>query len=499
MNPKHIILTLTALLLLPATTMAGGSPKRGVCWDESAVKLNTAHAALLAPGVSWVYNWGPDAGTPAAYGEGFSFEPMAWNAAYNASRIRQWLAAHPETRYLLGFNEPNFADQARMTPAQAAQAWPALESIAAEFGVRLVAPALNFSNSQVGGRVWNPYEWYDEFFRLLPNAKIDCLAMHCYMNWYSANTWLATEYFYTDLYNPSKSCYGKYPNLVVFLDRYKEANGHFPRMMLTEFCSWENDGAIKNADFQIDQMTQKVQMLELSDLVEGYAWFMANPSSGSAAYPYMGLFTRNAFDAPLSDLGKIYVNMSTFDRTHFYTPGELIQAKDYVGATTDDRQIRVRPNTETASELPLQIEIPAGGYPDYLIDVPADGVYRLTFHVNTSAATRLFIYVDNKKTAETNIPATAGAWADVEVEAKLSSGQHTLSTYNAGTAPLLANSLTFVDNSGVDEVVNDSATDTIQDIYTLDGIRTDRQLDTLQPGIYLVRYASGKTTKIITY
>ena len=44
---------------------------------------------------------------------------MAWNGAYSAARIRAWLDAHPESRYLLGFNEPNFYDQARMTPAEA--------------------------------------------------------------------------------------------------------------------------------------------------------------------------------------------------------------------------------------------------------------------------------------------------------------------------------------------------------------------------------------------
>ena len=56
-------------------------------------------------------------------------------------------------------------------------------------------------------------------------------------------------------------------------------------MMLTEFCSWENDGTITGVDFQIDQMTQKLQKLEQSDLVEGYAWFMANADGGASAIP----------------------------------------------------------------------------------------------------------------------------------------------------------------------------------------------------------------------
>lgn len=387
---RTILLTIAALGL--SVDVSAKSHARGVCWDEDNLPLCEHHVALLSPGVSWVYNWGPDAAAPGVYGSGLSFEPMAWNGAYNASRIRSWLSNHPECRYLLGFNEPNFADQARMTPAEAASAWPAIEAIAAEFGVKLVAPALNFSASQVGGRIWNPYEWYDEFFRLYPQAHVDCLAMHCYMNWYSANTWLATEYFYADLYNPKKDCYGRYPYLVKFLDDYKNANGHFPKMMLTEFCSWENDGTITGVDFQIDQMTQKVQKLEQSDLVEGYAWFMANPKEGASGYPYMSLLQRNSADSELSSLGKVYVHMSDFDTDRYYAPGEIIAAKDYVDATTDERCIRVRPNTDAASDIQLQIEMPSAGYAEYLIDVPADGDYKFTFHVKADAAGTLMLY-----------------------------------------------------------------------------------------------------------
>lgn len=491
------ILFTSAVLGLSAA-VAAKSPARGVCWDERNLAMGEQHAALLSPGVSWVYNWGPDAANPGIFGPELSFEPMAWNGAYSASRIRAWLTAHPETRYLLGFNEPNFADQARMAPAEAAQAWPALEAIAAEFGVKLVAPALNFSASQVGGRVWNPYDWYDEFFRLYPQAKVDCLAMHCYMNWYSANTWLATEYFYADLYNSKKDCYGRYPNLVKFLDDYKAANGHFPRMMLTEFCSWENDGTITGADFQIDQMTQKVQKLEQSDLVEGYAWFMANDANGASAYPYMSLLQRNSADSPLSTLGTVYVHMSDFDTDRYYSAGETIAAKDYVDATTDERCIRLRPNTDAASDIALQIEIPSAGYTEYLIDVPADGEYTFTFHVKADAAGSLTLYVDNKKNATATIEATGGAWADTALSAILTAGKHRIMPYNAGSAPVLMNALGFVaaGDAGTMNVAALTVAD-ITDIYDLGGHSLGtRELTSLADGIYIVRLADGTSAKI---
>lgn len=468
------------------------SPKRGVGWDEATLKLNSSHAALLSPGVSWVYNWGPDAANGDVYGEELSFEPMAWNGAFSETRIRAWLKAHPETKYLLGFNEPNFADQSRMTPSDAAALWPRLEAISAEYGVRLVAPALNFSASQVGGRVWNPYEWYDEFFRLYPSAKIDCLALHCYMNWYGANTWFATEYFYADLYNAKKECYGRYPNLVKFLDSYKAANGHFPKMMLTEFCSWENDGTITGVDFQIDQMTQKIQKLEQSELIEGYAWFMANPSGGASAYPYMSILQSNTATSTLSELGAVYVYMSDFDTDRHYAPGELIAAKDYVDATTDERSIKVRGNSESGSDLPLQIELPVGGYADYLIDVPADGEYKFIFHIKAEEAGALTLYVDSKKDARIDIAAKRGEWADVELNTTLRQGKHRIMPYNSGASPFCLNSLQYAAADGVASLI--AADNTVAAIYDLCGIRRD---NVQSSGIYIKRYADGRTEKIM--
>lgn len=489
---KDLICLISALLLVASPCAVAKSPKRGVCWDEKNNALVSHHSGLMSAGVSWAYNWGPDAAQGDAYSSEFVFYPMAWNGVYNATRIRQWCASHPESKYLLTFNEPNFADQARMTPAEAAAAWPGVRALAAELGLTIVAPALNFSNSQVGGRIWNPYEWYDEFFRLVPDSGIDCLAMHCYMNWYSPTTWLATEYFYSDLYDPRKDCYNKYPNLVAFLDRYKAEHGHFPRMMLTEFCSWENDGAIKSVDFQIDQMTQKVQKLEQSDLVEGYAWFMAN-AGAPASYPYMSMFETNRADATLSALGLVYVNMSDFDADRYFKAGETFAASDYVDATLDANVIRLRPNTESTSVMPLQIEIPAGGYPTYQIDVPADGEYVFTFHVNAANAAKLNLYFDMKRDREFAVPATSGNWTDITVDTSLKAGRHTFMLYNSGDNAVMVNSICFEGTNSITDVT--AARQEVKDIYDCIGSR-HASGHNLDHGIYIIRYADGSTRKI---
>lgn len=496
MKPDRIR-TLLVSLILPMLCF-GASPKRGICWEEGKVNLNDHHASLLSPGVSWVYNWGPSAANSEVYSGSFCFVPMAWNGNYNASELHSWLKTHPETKYLLGFNEPNFADQAAMTPAQAATAWPGLEKIAREFDVKLVAPALNFSGSKVGGKVWGIYEWYDEFFRLYPDAQVDFLALHCYMNWYTALNWFATEYFYKDLYNKSNENYGKYPNLVKFMDGYKAKNGHFPKMMLTEFCAWEYD-YLPDVYFQIDQMTQKVQKLEQSDLVEGYAWFMGNSGSGASAFPYMSVFQTNSPSSPLSQLGQVYVNMSAFDTSRCYRPSEIIMAKDYINASTDDSQVKVRPNSEPSSNFPLQIEIPAKGKTEYLIYATASDTYMFDFHISNEKTSAITIYVDNVKKAQADADASGGRWRNLQLSTELSEGKHKLMIYNSGSEPVIMNSLTFTSTTGRDPIRPDNSESSgITEIINLNGSKLPtNDLNNLDRGIYIVRKTDGSVSRIL--
>jgi len=474
------------------------SAKRGLGWDESRTPFGVSHSEKVAPGVSWIYNWGNAPKNPDVYSEGnIAFVPMNWNRGgeTNFTAIRNYVKNHPETKYLLGYNEPNFSSQSNITPAQAAAAWPQMEALADELGLMLVAPALNFSNEKVGGRTWNPYEWLDEFIKEYPQARFDCLALHCYMNWYSSNTWFATEYFYKDLYDTKKDVYGKYPHIVASIDAYKEAHGHFPRMMLTEFCAWEYDGNVTK-NFQLDQMTQKVQKLEQSDLVEGYAWFMGNSGDGYDAFPYMSVFQSNTANSDLSDLGKVYVHMSSFDTEKYYTPGETVKAKDYVDATTDDQQIKLRPNSESGSDVPLQVEFPASGWTEYQIDVPADGEYEFTFHVKSTSAVNMTLYLKaGTKFTKLNsaaLASTSGSWADRSMLATLTAGKHNIAVYPS--AAITMNTFRFGDKSATG--ITDLATDenTAVEIYDLRGIRLGSSTSSLSPGLYIFKNAAGNTT-----
>lgn len=440
------------------------SAKRGVGWDEKTQKLTDAPIQKMAPGISWLYNWGAaPVGSPTTLGQGegkMAFLPMCWNASFDETAIRNYLSQHQgDVEYLLAFNEPNLSwnvGGSQMTPQQAADAWPRVKQIAQDYNLQIVAPALNFTGDKVGDRVWEPFAWYDEFLRLLTVANvepaIDYLAFHSYMNWYSAVNWVASEYFYTDkedgdLFSTTNK--GRYPNLVNYMETYKEAHGHFPKMFLTEFCSWEGDkdGYTSSVNSQIDQMTQKVQKLEQSDLVAGYAWFMANTSQAPSVYPYNSIFQSNTPNSELSDLGKVYVYMSTFDTDRWYDAGETVLAKDYVDASMDNQQAKVRPNTEEGSDIPLQVEWQSSAWTAYQITLPADGTYTLKLHMKSTADNAFRIYENalggSNRRLNTTLASTGGAWKDVTTELTLSAGQHTLLLYNMGTTSIFVNSFTF--------------------------------------------------------
>lgn len=509
----NFALCLMLAAIIPTVSFSQSkSPKRGICWDEKSQPLSDAPVNKMLPGVSWIYTWGEAPMGEAAHlgpDKGMDFVPMAWGRNFDEAALRSYLDTHKGVKYLLGFNEPNFAAQAAMTPTEAADRWPALERIATEYGLKLVAPALNFTGESVGGKVWGIYDWLDEFIgyykvkrRHLP--KIDCLALHCYMNWYGASTWFVNDYLYSDIFKNGNDT--KYPNLVELLNSVKSATGQYPRMMLTEFCSWEGDkdGFVTNVDNQIDQMTQRIQKMEQSDLVESYAWFMAN--SNASEFPYMSVFETNHRDSELSPLGKVYVNMSAFDRNKYFKPGELIAAKDYIDATTDDRIVRVRPNSEVGSALPLLVSLSAAApyssaysAATYQIEVPKSGTYTLTLHAMATGGKVAIEIAGAQGDTEMELAGHPGEWADHTVSLTLPAGKNTLKISNLSDSPVSINSWRFESDSSIADIT--ASSDGQYTVYNLFGTRlaTCPSLSSLNlaAGIYLIVSPDGTSRKTI--
>ena len=247
----------------------------------------------------------------------------------------------------------------------------------------------------------------------------------------------------------------------------------------------ENNGTIKNVDFQIDQMTQKVQYLEKSDLVEGYAWFIGN--SNARNYPYMSLQQTNSASSELSELGKVYVYMSAFDTEKFYTPGEIIAAKDYVDATLDGQQVKLRSNTDAASEQVLQVEFAPSASATYQVEVPFDDTYTLSLRMKSDVDNAVRVYCDGINSAKLyydgTLPSTSGAWKEQTIEFKksLTAGRHTIMLYSMSLNSFFVNQMELTTTTGISTPTLQATQEADNKYYSLSGVATTKP----QKGIYI--------------
>lgn len=184
----------------------------------------------------------------------------------------------------------------------------------------------------------------------------------------------------------------------------------------------------------------------------------------------------------------------------FYTQGEMIAAKDYIDASTDDQQAKLRPNTESGSEMPLQVEMQKGAWTKYQIDVPASGDYKLTMHIKSTVSASVYFYIDGKKKATPTVASTNGAWADREFTVTLPAGEHSVMLFNAGSDTFLFNSWCF---TSIVDGINTPTADTANgnfEVFDVSGIHIGEakslQELNLATGIYIIVTPSGERKKI---
>lgn len=302
------------------------SNKRGVSFNFQFAE----DVELLGKGISWSYNWGPQQGgasvVESMVAHDIRFYPMAWNGYFNDNRIREWKQSHPETEYILAFNEPNLTDQANMTPQEAAEQWPRLVALAQELDMKLIAPAMNYGTL---ANYHDPIKWLDEFFSIVPISDVDGIAIHCYMASPSALKSYVQRFYKYDL-----------------------------PIWLTEFCAWEN--SIGDAKAQGRFMSQTLGYLESDPHVAGYAWFIPRGSADENTYPYYALLTKTQ-PLSLTYLGEIYTYFSSFDKSTYYAPEEVIPAESFrecnasASATesTWEQYINLQPTTDVTGILEI--------------------------------------------------------------------------------------------------------------------------------------------------
>ena len=438
----------------PGSVVRNRSPKRGVGYNFNTIDgTNKADMDLMAPTISWFYDWGhapqEPAGTQgqriiekAAREHKVEYMPMAWSDI-QPDALRQYVQRNPECRYLLTFNEPNLVsgwESFFQLPSEAAAKWPAVLVAARENNLKVVSPAM----ALVGE---DPIEWMDAFLAQ-PEVSMDdivAISIHSYMNGPSA---------FREVIN-----------------RFKKYNRP---VWMTEWCAWDGgawdyhlgprnveqggweewvDGHFQMAEaakewvipkgtaFQMWFLSQTAMYMEQDPWLERYAWFIPKRSGEDYEhYPWMDLLT---WDKPpkLTDMGKVFVNMSTCDKSVWVLAGQLIEAKDFSANnlaewaihTNDGWQnsvtFRVSTDPDKLSVLDIWYWKVEYGYmwAEYQVYLDQAKPYALTLRYSAPKTASMTVYVDGKPTEEV-VTLEGASWQTKEAIplGNLSKGQHTI-------------------------------------------------------------------------
>ena len=281
LNTSIFYAALALLMAVADATQAqttAKSAKRGMAYGYNSA----ADLQVLAPGLSWWYNWSsiPDAGVTSVYQAlNVDYAPMQWNGSLNNTTVTAAaLAARipAGAQALLGFNEPNFTSQSNMTPSQAAALWPVLEAVAQQKNLMLISPALNYCGSCVvenGVTMNSPVKWLDAFFAAYPTARVDAIAVHTYV------------------------CQEKY-----LRDKINELRKYNKPIWLTEFsCGDFTPNSGITLAMQQKYMLDAVNYLEKDPIIGRYAWF----SGRNGQIPNINLLAPTS--GQLTALGQQYV------------------------------------------------------------------------------------------------------------------------------------------------------------------------------------------------
>jgi hypothetical protein len=237
----------------PAVQAAAGSCLKGVAtW-----KFGAASPALRASGACWYYDWAAGS-SGITKPSGVEYVPMIWGSrSVTTATLAQ---AKARGRTLLGFNEPDMAAQANMSPDQALALWPKLTAT----GMRLGSPAVAANGATSGG-------WLDRFMRgaAARHYRVDFVTLHWYGSDFDSSRAVAQLRQYV------QAVYARY---------------HKP-IWLTEYAliRFGATSVYPSQPQQAAFLKASTTMLASLKGVERYAWFALPATKGSGT----GLFTES--------------------------------------------------------------------------------------------------------------------------------------------------------------------------------------------------------------
>jgi len=448
----------------------------------------------LSKGISWFYNWGQTPGMFVAnvFDPYMEFIPMCWNGVDTVA-LKTFYSTHPNIKYILGFNEPNFKQQANLTPTQAVAKWPQIERIASLYNLKIVGPALNYAPSsgavlENGVTYTDPIKYMDDFIKVCPTCKFDYIGVHNYMN-----AELAVE-----------------GNIAL----YKKYN---KPIWLTEFCEYDGSQTL-TPDTQKDYMVELLSYMENDTCIYRYSWFIGRNGGGDAAFPYNSLLTNNDRGV-LTELGDIYIHMSSFDKSYYFNTQSRIEAEKF----SNSHSASLRRIDATSGNLYLN-NFYFKDWATYQIDIPESKEYTITFRIACIDGTTLQILdAAGNLLKSQNMTSTGGltSWGFKTLNVNFPAGKQTIQLKSLGegcnldwfTFATIDTSIRDIELSPVfnlfpnpmgDVLYIDSQEDTkeIKIIDTLGKVvfqgNNEKQVNTknFTKGIYVVQltFNNGKTT-----
>ncbi len=384
--------SITFILLFSITVFAQTkSYKRGVSYGYHS----TADMQVASKSISWWYNWAaqPDAGIRNRYQVfNVDFTPMAWNSV-SINGVANWANTDSTLKYLLGFNEPNFKDQANMTPTAAAKAWPALQKIARDHNLKIVGPAVNYCGNCVtegGTHYTNPFTYLDDFFKACDTCQVDYIGLH----WYGSGNSIV--------------------GYVNTARKYKKP------IWVTEFASWDYSNPVKNIADQKKYLAGTVNFLERDPDIYRYAWFIGRTQGGINAFPYLDLYGSSG---KLTELGQLYMDIPVYDANKkFKIPGR-IECEEYYLMSG----LFCEPTEDADGFLNVGWN-DQGDWAEYKISVETVGIYELKARVSGISSGRIDVLINDVVMKTFDTPITGGwqIWSDVKTEIELAAGEHLL-------------------------------------------------------------------------
>jgi hypothetical protein len=365
------------------------SRKRGLAVNT----LSPADFQVLAPGVSWFYDWGVNNWTVPS-GVAMSYIPMVWNGSSGfQTALTSYLAAGNRPWRVFTLNEPNFTTQANMTPESSAATFQQVSAICAPYKIPVVGPHM-----AIGTPANQSITAYDP----IENSNVTYTYQEPYLDAFQ---------YYCGTNEPvgmSTHSYGGYGEITWITGTMRT---DFPTqtVWLTEF----NPSSIgTSASTVLANLIPSVDYCERTPWIEGYSWFMSRITGDTND----SILTTSS--GILTPAGQAYVQMPVHQTNIFYLiPGRL-QAERYITETN----MNIIPTTDTNGLADMQ-SAAAGSTLDYQLQVNSAGNYPLHFRM-TGPVGQISVY--EKGVLLGAVTPSTTSWSSPSLTVSLPAGLQTL-------------------------------------------------------------------------